>query len=52
MNGPPDRQTGDIQERARYPSIIETKHGGKPWDVVVEPDESLKILVVITGYPA
>jgi len=32
--------------------IIEARRGRKPWAVVVEPDESLKVLVVITAYPA
>jgi len=32
--------------------IIETKRGRQRWEVIVEPDESLKLLVVITAYPA
>jgi hypothetical protein len=31
--------------------IIGATHGRQPWEVIVEPDESLKILVVITAYP-
>jgi hypothetical protein len=31
--------------------IIEGRRGGKAWEVIVEPDESLAILVVITAYP-
>ena len=32
--------------------VIETKRGRKAWEAIVEPDEALKILVVITAYPA
>jgi hypothetical protein len=31
--------------------VIETKHAGRPWEAVVEPDELRKLLVVITAYP-
>jgi hypothetical protein len=31
--------------------VIEAKRGREAWEVIVEPDESLKILVVITAYP-
>jgi hypothetical protein len=30
--------------------IIETKHAGAAWEIIVEPDESLKVLVVVTAY--
>ena len=30
--------------------VIEAKLGRRAWEVVVEPDESLRILVVITAY--
>jgi hypothetical protein len=29
---------------------IQTRHDSKPWEVIVEPDESAKLLVVITAY--
>ena len=32
--------------------VIEGKRGRTPWEVIVEPDHSLEILVVITAYPA
>jgi hypothetical protein len=32
--------------------VIETKHDRKRWEVIVEPDESLELLVVVTAYPA
>jgi hypothetical protein len=31
--------------------IIDAKHGGAPWEVIVEPDEVRQLLVVITAYP-
>ncbi len=30
--------------------VIEAKRGRHPWELIVEPDESLRILVVITAY--
>ena len=49
----------DILERAagfrrdvvpgRY--IIETRHGRRHWEVIVEPDPEPRLLVVITAYP-
>jgi hypothetical protein len=31
--------------------VIEAKHRGKPWEVVVEPDYDQQELVVVTAYP-
>ena len=31
--------------------VIETRHGGAPWEVVVEPDSDDKTLVAVTAYP-
>jgi hypothetical protein len=31
--------------------VIEVRHAGQPWEVIVEPDEVLHLLVVITAYP-
>jgi hypothetical protein len=31
--------------------VIGVKHVGQPWDVIVEPDDVRKLLVVITAYP-
>jgi hypothetical protein len=36
-------------ERGRWG--VETRHEGRRWEVIVEPDERLKLLVVITAYP-
>jgi hypothetical protein len=31
--------------------IIESRHQRRSWEIVVEPDESLRLLVVVTAYP-
>ena len=31
--------------------VIEVRHSGRPWEVIVEPDEGRQLLVVITAYP-
>jgi hypothetical protein len=31
--------------------VIHARHVGQPWEVIVEPDEMRKLLVVITAYP-
>lgn len=31
--------------------LIETRHEGKNWEAVVEPDDEEKLLVVVTAYP-
>jgi hypothetical protein len=31
--------------------VVATFHEGTPWEVIVEPDQQDKLLVVITAYP-
>lgn len=31
--------------------VIDTRHAGRSWEVIVEPDENRQLLVVITAYP-
>ena len=31
--------------------VIETRHDGRSWEAIVEPDEMRHFLVVITAYP-
>jgi len=31
--------------------VIETRHNRKDWEVIVEPDNEQKLLVVVTAYP-
>ena len=35
-------------EPGRY--VIETRHEGIPWEVIVEPDPADRVVVVITAY--
>jgi hypothetical protein len=37
----------DIQD-GRW--VVETTHHGKPWEVVVEPEPTEQILIVVTAY--
>ena len=32
--------------------LVETRHRGRRWSVIVEPDPVLRVLVVVTAYPA
>ena len=43
-----DRHRADIVE-GRF--VIEARHAGTSWEVIVEPDELRQLLVVITAYP-
>ena len=31
--------------------LIETRHKRREWEVIVEPDDEQKLLVVVTAYP-
>lgn len=31
--------------------IAETRHARHPWEVVVEPDDEVRLLIVVTAYP-
>jgi hypothetical protein len=31
--------------------VVEAPHRRRTWDVIVEPDDAAKLLVVITAYP-
>ena len=31
--------------------VIDIRHSGQAWEVIVEPDEMRQLLVVITAYP-
>jgi hypothetical protein len=34
-----------------YRWVIETRHRRRQWEVVVEPDADVQLLVVVTAYP-
>lgn len=42
------RHHGDIVE-GRF--VMEARRAGQPWEVIVEPDSTRQLLVVITAYP-
>ena len=44
----PSGHTPDIMA-GRF--VIEARHTGQSWAVIVEPDEGRQLLVVITAYP-
>jgi hypothetical protein len=31
--------------------VIETRYARRPWEVIVEPDEEIRLLIVVTAYP-
>jgi hypothetical protein len=46
-------ETASALEAARHRGrwLVRTRHAGKPWVVVVEPDEVARKLMVVTAYP-
>lgn len=53
MNHLPLRPNKRLQrtrgQAGRY--VIDVRHGGRPWKVIVEPDDVRTLLVVMTAYP-
>ena len=31
--------------------VVETCHARSPWEVIVEPDEEVRLVIVVTAYP-
>jgi hypothetical protein len=46
-----DRATGIRRDIVKGRWVIRTRHRGRPWEVIVEPDPTENLLVVITAYP-
>jgi hypothetical protein len=46
-----ERASGYRQDVVEARWVIETKHRGGPWEVIVEPDRDQELLVVVTAYP-
>ena len=46
-----DDATGFHREAVEGRFVIETRHRGRGWEVVVEPDHTELLLVVVTAYP-
>ncbi len=41
----------DYEPEANGRFILQTRHRGCYWDVIVEPDDTDRVLLVITAYP-
>jgi hypothetical protein len=39
----------DVRDEGRW--VISSGFEGRPWEIVVEPDQQDRVLVVITAYP-
>jgi len=46
-----ERARGYREDVAEGRWVIETRHHGRPWEVIVEPDREQQLLVVVTAYP-
>ena len=46
-----ERASGYHQDVVDGRWVIEAKHRGKAWEVIVEPDFERQLLVVVTAYP-
>ena len=46
-----DNASGYIQDKVEGRWIIRTRHKGKRWEIIVEPDFKDKLLVIVTAYP-
>lgn len=45
-----ERATGLRPDFVEGRFVVETRFGGRPWEVVVEPDEVEHLIVVVTAY--
>ena len=46
-----DKATGHRGGHVPGRFVIETRHRRKSWNVIVEPDVELRLLVIVTAYP-
>lgn len=46
-----ERAYGRREDAVEGRWVIETRHRGRTWEVIVEPDEDRQLLVVVTAYP-
>lgn len=46
-----ERASGYCEDVVEGRWVIETRHGGRSWEVIVEPDREPRLLVVVTAYP-
>ncbi len=46
-----EHATGYRQARTQGRWVVETRHRRRAWEVIVEPDDAVRRLVVVTAYP-
>ena len=46
-----ERASGYREDVVEGRRIIKTRHRGRAWDIIVEPDRERQLLVVVTAYP-
>lgn len=46
-----ERASGYREDVVEGRWVIETRHRGTAWEVIVEPDVERRLLVVVTAYP-
>ena len=51
LRGMLERAQGWRQDVVEGRCVIETKHRRRAWEVIVEPDDAVELLVVVTAYP-
>ena len=42
--------TIDIQEQDHGSFVVKTRHDGGRWEVIVSPDETKEVIIVVTAY--
>jgi hypothetical protein len=47
-----DSATGYHEDVVDGRWVIETRHAGRPWEIIVEPIPESLLLTVVTAYPA
>jgi hypothetical protein len=45
------RASGHREDVVEGRWVVETRHRGKAWEVIVEADQERQLLVVVTAYP-
>ncbi|MBV8075328.1 MAG: hypothetical protein JO284_02985 [Planctomycetaceae bacterium] len=46
-----DAAAGFRENREGGRFVVETTHDGRPWEIIVEPSSSERVLIVVTAYP-
>lgn len=51
LRGKLERARGHRKDLVEGRWVVETRHRGRLWNVIVEPDPEERLLVVVTAYP-